>query len=162
MVNMQPSRDADRIELLRGGAVVSSLAGSFGSALRETRLTAMLAYVMAIEPERFCEIFAFRGRPISVSLETRHESDRSDVLVETTAGLGLIASRCGQMLDVKVSQLIEWLEYGDDRYVMRSIRSLHKKRQIELVESTGKMRILSPDTKAVEELIRKKKLTGII
>jgi len=93
VVNMQALAHIDRIDLLRGGSVVSSLAGSFGSALRETRLTAMLGYVMALEPERFCDIFAFRGRPLSVSLETRHDSDRSDILIETTAGLGVIEAK---------------------------------------------------------------------
>jgi hypothetical protein len=61
--------------------------------LRETRLTAMLGYLIALRPERFCELFEFRGRPISVSLETRHASDRSDILVETTAGRGVIEAK---------------------------------------------------------------------
>lgn len=66
------------------------------------------------------------------------------------------------MPDVTVPQLIEWIEYGDDKYVMRTIRTLHKNRLIEFTEKTGKVRILPPGTKAVEELIRKKNLTGII
>jgi hypothetical protein len=66
------------------------------------------------------------------------------------------------MPDVTAPQLIEWIEYGDDRYVMRTIRSLHTKRLIEFTEKTGKVRILPPGTKAVEELIRKKNLTGIV
>jgi hypothetical protein len=85
--------DSERIDLLGGGSVVTSFAGAFGSALRETRLTAMLGYVMALEPERFCEIFAFRGRPLSVSLETRHASDRSDILIETAAGRGVVEAK---------------------------------------------------------------------
>jgi hypothetical protein len=48
---------------------VSSLAGAFGGALRETRLTTMLGYVMALEPEPVCDIFAFHGRPLSVRKE---------------------------------------------------------------------------------------------
>jgi hypothetical protein len=92
-MSMRTSADRERIDLLRGGSVVSSLAGAFGSALRETRLTAMLGYVIALEPERFCNIFAFRGRPLSVSLETRHASDRSDILIETTAGRGVIEAK---------------------------------------------------------------------
>ncbi len=90
---MQPLADRERIDLLRSGSMVSSFAGAFGSALRETRLTAMLGYVIALEPERFCDIFAFRGRPLSVSLETRHGSDRSDILIETTAGRGVIEAK---------------------------------------------------------------------
>lgn len=90
---MQAVADGERIELLRGGSVVSSFGGAFGSALRETRLTAMLGYLIALEPQKFCDFFGFRGRPLSVSLETRHESDRSDILVETTAGLGVIEAK---------------------------------------------------------------------
>jgi hypothetical protein len=65
-------------------------------------------------------------------------------------------------MDVTAPQLIEWIEYGDDKYVMRTLRALHKKRLIEFTEKTGKVRILPPGTKAVEELIRKKNLTGIV
>jgi hypothetical protein len=91
---MQTVSDRERIDLLRCGSVMSSFAGAFGSALRETRLTAMLGYLIALEPERFCNIFAFRGRPLSVSLETHHESDRSDILIDTTAGRGVIEAKC--------------------------------------------------------------------
>jgi len=87
--------DTERIDLLRSGSLVSSLAGAFGNSLRETRLTAMLGYLIALAPERFCDIFAFRGRPVSVSLETRHESDRSDILIETTAGRGVVEAKVG-------------------------------------------------------------------
>lgn len=90
---MQAFADADHIELLRSGSVVSSLAGAFGTALRETRLTAMLGYLMALEPQPFCDIFAFRGRPLSVSLEARQASDRSDILVETSAGRGVVEAK---------------------------------------------------------------------
>ena len=93
VVNMQKSADKEQIDLLRCGSVVSSFAGAFGSALRETRLTAMLGYLIALEPERFCKVFAFRGRPLSVSLESRHEADRSDILVDTTEGRGVIEAK---------------------------------------------------------------------
>ena len=93
VANMQTFANRERIDLLRSGSVVSSFAGAFGSALRETRLTAMLGYLIALEPERFCDIFAFRGRPLSVSLETRHASDRSDILIETTKGRGVIEAK---------------------------------------------------------------------
>jgi hypothetical protein len=66
------------------------------------------------------------------------------------------------MPDVTSEQLIEWIEYGDDKYVMRTIRALHKKRLIEFTEKTHKVRILPPGTKAIEQLIRKKNLTGIL
>jgi hypothetical protein len=63
--------------------------------------------------------------------------------------------------DVTSQQLRDWIEYGDDGYVMRTIRTLHRKRQLEFNEKTDKIRILPPGTKAVEGLIRKKHLTGI-
>jgi hypothetical protein len=72
---------------------VSSFAGAFGSSLRETRLTAMLGYLIALEPAQFCNFFGFLGRPLSVSLETPHASDRSDILIETTAGRGAIEAK---------------------------------------------------------------------
>ena len=40
---MSSCHTAEQIELLRGDSVVSSLAGAFGSGLRETRLTASQA-----------------------------------------------------------------------------------------------------------------------
>ncbi len=64
--------------------------------------------------------------------------------------------------DVTGPELIEWIEFGDEKYVMRTIRTLHTNRLIEFTEKTGKVRIIPPGTKAVEELIRKKNLTGII
>ena len=64
--------------------------------------------------------------------------------------------------DATSQQLRDWIEYGNDGYVMRTIRKLHRERQIEFTESTDKVRILPPGTKAVEELIRKKNLTGIV
>lgn len=63
--------------------------------------------------------------------------------------------------DATSQQLREWIEYGDDKYVMRTIRKLHKERRLEFTEKTDTVRILPPGTKAVEELIRKKHLTGI-
>ena len=92
-LNMKTPREIERIELLRGGSVVSSFAGAFGRALRETRLTAILGYLIALEPEPFCKLFGFRGRPLSVSLEARHASDRSDILIKTTGGVGVIEAK---------------------------------------------------------------------
>jgi len=87
---------SERIDLLRGGALVSSLASSFGAGLRETRLTAMLGYLAALEPGRFCELFGFKGTPRSVALETRHKQDRSDILISTTDGVGIVEAKVGR------------------------------------------------------------------
>lgn len=90
-----PSTEPEKIDLLRGGSVVSSLASAFGSGLRETRLTAMLGYLVALQPQIFCELFQFSGRPLTVALETRHALDRSDVLVSTTDGVGIVEAKIG-------------------------------------------------------------------
>jgi hypothetical protein len=63
--------------------------------------------------------------------------------------------------DVSAQELIDWTEYEDTKYVLRTIRGLHSKRLVEFTESTGRVRILPPGAKAVMEFIRKKNLTGI-
>jgi hypothetical protein len=63
--------------------------------------------------------------------------------------------------DVTSKQLIEWIEYENTKYLMRTIRNLHKKRNLEFTEKTDKIRILPPGSEAVQDLIRKKNLTGI-
>lgn len=78
---------------MRGGEVVSTLTGAFGQSLRETRLTALLGYLIALEPDSFQDLFGFRGVPQRVSLETRHEEGRSDILVETSIGTGIIEAK---------------------------------------------------------------------
>jgi hypothetical protein len=96
-VNSRPPGRAEReqIDLLRGGSIVSSFVGSFGAGLRETRLTATLGYLMALAPGRFCEEFGFSGKPRSVALETRHALDRSDILVTTSEGIGIVEAKVG-------------------------------------------------------------------
>jgi hypothetical protein len=86
---------SEEIELLRGGSVVSTLAGAFGGHVRETRLTALLGYLIALEPLPFLEQFEFAGKPRNVRIEHRHGSDRSDILVETSRGLGVIEAKVG-------------------------------------------------------------------
>ncbi|HUT57520.1 MAG TPA: hypothetical protein VNA25_06680 [Phycisphaerae bacterium] len=73
--------------------MVSSLAGAFGAALRETRLTALLGYLIALDPEPFLRCFRFPGDPLSVGLETIHARDRSDIVVQTTEGTGVIEAK---------------------------------------------------------------------
>ena len=53
--------ESEQIELLRGGSIVSTLVGAFGSAVRETRLTALLGYLIALESEHFLTLFGFKG-----------------------------------------------------------------------------------------------------
>lgn len=91
-----PNRDTTETEvvpLYRGGAVVSSLLGSFGVSLRETRLTAMLGYVISLAPDSFAELLGFEGEISSVTLEANHQQDRSDIFIETTKGLGIVEAK---------------------------------------------------------------------
>jgi hypothetical protein len=93
-----PKRNEDKteqIELLRGGSVVSSLTGAFGRTIKETRLTAVLGYLMALEPTFFLDKFGFKGAASSISLESNEENGRSDIRVETTKGIGIIEAKLG-------------------------------------------------------------------
>jgi hypothetical protein len=85
-------RSAESIPLLRAQSVVTSLTGAQGK-FRETRLTAVLAYLIALAPERFLSVFGFAGDAINVTLEMRHEEGRSDILVETSRGIGVIEAK---------------------------------------------------------------------
>jgi hypothetical protein len=63
--------------------------------------------------------------------------------------------------DVTSKELLEWIEEDDKGYFIRTLRSLHKKRFVEFTESADKVSILPPGSMFVQDLIRKKKLTGI-
>jgi hypothetical protein len=63
--------------------------------------------------------------------------------------------------DVSSKQLLEWIEYDDPKYFMRTIRGMHSKRLIEFTEKSDRVKILPPGAKAVQALISKKNLTGI-
>lgn len=95
MLKKHDKVELEQIELLRGGSVVSSLTGSFGRAIKETRLTAILAYLMALEPMPFLERFGFQGSASSISIESNEEEGRSDIRVETTKGIGIIEAKVG-------------------------------------------------------------------
>ncbi|MGD1088046.1 MAG: hypothetical protein ABR955_04890 [Verrucomicrobiota bacterium] len=83
----------EEVQLMRGGAMVVSLLGAFGQSLKETRLTSWLGYLLSMQPEPFASLFGFKGNVLAVRLETRHEDGRSDILVETSHGLGVIEAK---------------------------------------------------------------------
>ena len=83
----------EKVDLLRGGEIVSSLASAFGSGLRETRLTAILGYLVALEPEPFRELFGFDGKVMSVGVESVHDSGRVDIEIETTEGVLVVEAK---------------------------------------------------------------------
>ena len=84
---------SETIHLFRSGRVVTSLAGAFGGELRETRITAMLGYIIATEPQPFMNLFRLSGDALEVRLETHHEHKRSDILIETTTGTAIIEAK---------------------------------------------------------------------
>lgn len=61
--------------------------------------------------------------------------------------------------NVTSAQLREWTEASDKRYFAKLLRQLHKKRLVEFDETTDQVQILPPGAKAVQELMRGKKLT---
>lgn len=81
------------VDLMRAGEAVATYLDAFGASVRETRLTAALAFLVARRPEPFMKLFGFRGEARSVVVEHRHEDGRSDILVETTAGIGVIEAK---------------------------------------------------------------------
>lgn len=83
----------ESIPLYRAGGVVSTLASAFGGGLRETRLTALLGYVVALAPDKFCRVFGIPGHPIQVSLEGTQEDGRTDIAIATTAGTAIIEAK---------------------------------------------------------------------
>ena len=83
----------EQVQLMRGGSLVVSLLGAFGHSLKETRLTSFLGYLLAMRPEPLVSLFGFSGVVKEVRLETRHEDGRSDILVETSDGLGIVEAK---------------------------------------------------------------------
>lgn len=70
----------------------------------------------------------------------------------------LVAS---SVADVASRELIEWIEFDDTAYVVKTIRALHAERLVEFTQRTDRVRILPPGAKFVQELIRKKNLSLI-
>jgi hypothetical protein len=63
--------------------------------------------------------------------------------------------------DVSTAELLEWIEYDDKKYFMRTIRGLHTKRLVEFTTKTDRVKILPPGAKFVQDLVRRKNLSNI-
>jgi hypothetical protein len=63
--------------------------------------------------------------------------------------------------DVSSDDLIVWVENPDTKYVMKTIRALHKKRFVEFTEATDRLKVLPPGALYIAKLIQKKNLTNI-
>lgn len=75
---------SDTLTLMRGQVPVTSFLGSLGGTLRETRVTAMIGYLIAHDPVRWGR-YLKTSKPISsVQIEADYEKDRADIVVDTT------------------------------------------------------------------------------
>ena len=104
---------ADGVTLYRGGTNVSSLLGAFGSSLRETRLTAMLGYLISLSPAEFSRAFGLKGTILFVSIEANHQRDRADIYLKT--------SRYNVVVEAKrdaTDPSIQALKYPADKRVL--------------------------------------------
>jgi hypothetical protein len=81
------------IPLYRGGSIVSSLGNSFGGSLRETRLTAIVGYLISLAPEPFLKLFDIREMPSEINLELSEEDGRSDIQLVTNKGIAVIEAK---------------------------------------------------------------------
>lgn len=72
------------LTLMRGQVPVTSFLGSLGGTLRETRITAMLGYLIAHDPTQWAGFFSLRKPISSVGIEADYERDRADIVIETT------------------------------------------------------------------------------
>jgi hypothetical protein len=159
---MSSVRDHSEIELLRGGRVVSTLTGAFGQSIRETRLTALLGYLIAIDPSRFLPLFGFQGEAQRVCLESRHDDGRSDILVETNRGTGIIEAKINAIDPIHQSrryggQWIALLTHHIPRQrAIRNVRYVSWQQLANLLKELGKssaprLRMLSTDLLAYLE-----------
>lgn len=89
----QVQAELEPVSLFRAGTLVTGLLGAFGRRLRETRITAFLGHLIALDPERFRPVFGFDGDVASVSLETSEDEGRTDILIETTKGRCVIEAK---------------------------------------------------------------------
>jgi hypothetical protein len=46
-----------------------------------------------LDPKQFMPLFGFEGEPQRVCLETQHDGGRSDILVETNRGIGIVEAK---------------------------------------------------------------------
>jgi hypothetical protein len=61
----------------------------------------------------------------------------------------------------RATQLLSWIEYEDEKYFMRTVRNLHKKRLVEYDKNSGTVQVLPTGAAVVQTIIREKKLTWV-
>jgi hypothetical protein len=74
------------VPVYRSGAIVSSLSNSFSASLKETRLTAFLAYMISLNPSRFLNVVGYKAVVEEVHVEYQEDAGRSDIRILTNRG----------------------------------------------------------------------------
>ncbi len=81
------------VPVYRNGSVVSSLSNAFSGSLRETRLTAILGYLISLKSEPFLDLFGIGGSIDEINIEYKEESGRSDIQIITHNGVAVIEAK---------------------------------------------------------------------
>ena len=92
------------IPLYRGERIVSSLGNSFGGSLRETRLTAIVGYLISLAPMPFLNLFNLREMPAEINLELSEDNGRSDIQLVTSKGTAVIEAKTELINPLKQAQ----------------------------------------------------------
>jgi hypothetical protein len=90
-----PSIVEEPIELWRAGAITTDLLSAFGRAPKETRITALIGFLLSMHPTRMAGIFQIYAKIRSVSVESPDEQGRCDILLETDQGPTVIEAKLG-------------------------------------------------------------------
>jgi hypothetical protein len=92
------------IPIYRGGSIVSSLGNSFGGSLRETRLTAIIGYLISLAPTPFLNLFDIEEIPVEINLELSEENGRSDIQLVTGSGIAVIEAKITSIDPIRQAQ----------------------------------------------------------
>jgi hypothetical protein len=96
------------LRLTRANEDVDSFLSVLGG-LRETRLTAVLGYLMTRFPNEFGALLGFTPSPLDrVSVEETDEGDRYDVLVRQSGSIHLIEGKLG--MEQRLDQLLRYIQ----------------------------------------------------
>jgi len=112
------------VPVYRNGKTVSSLCNSLSGSLRETRITAVLGYLISLNSAPFMKLFNIDSRVKEVNIEFSEDKGRSDIQIVTYDGIIIIEAKV-EMTD-PVQQA---LKYNGKWFVLitnyRTLKPLH-------------------------------------
>ena len=86
-MSLKKMNNDNQVSILRSNRAVGNFFGAFGNSIKETRLTAALAYLIAKEPSPFLTVFRLKGNPTDVLIENvTKDRGRSDIQTRTDKG----------------------------------------------------------------------------